>query len=71
MTKRYDDLPEALKGEIRELAGVAHERLPAVELRKVLSDSRVVFGTSLVLLAGALLAFEGPALAANVEDDSE
>ena len=37
----------------------------------VLSDSRVVFGTSLVLLAGALLAFEGPALAANVEDDSE
>lgn len=35
MTKRYDDLPGALKGEIRELAGVAHERLLAVELRKL------------------------------------
>ena len=37
----------------------------------VLSDSRAVFGTSLVLLAAALLAFEAPALAANVEDDAE
>ena len=37
----------------------------------VLSDSRVVFGTSLILLAAALLAFDGSALAANVEDDSE
>jgi len=35
MTKRYDDLPKALKREIRELAGVAHERLLAVELRKL------------------------------------
>ena len=71
MTKRYDDLPGALKGEIRLMAGVVHERLLAAELRKVLSDSRVVFGTSPVLVAGALLAFEAPALTANFEDDSE
>jgi len=37
----------------------------------VLSDSRAVFGTSLVLLAGVLLAFEAPALAADFEDDAE
>ena len=61
----------ALKGAIRLMAGVAHERLLAVELRKVLSDSRVVFGTSLVLLAVALLAVEAPTLAASVDDDSE
>jgi len=35
MTKRYDDLPKALKREIRELAGVVHERLLAAELRKL------------------------------------
>ena len=37
----------------------------------VLFDSRAVFGTSPILLTGALLALGGPALAANVEDDSE
>ena len=71
MTKRYDDLPGALKREIRLMAGVVHERLLAVELRKVLSDSRMVFGTSPVLVAVAQLAFEVPALTANFEDDSE
>ena len=35
MTKRYDDLPKALKREIRQLAGVVHERLLAMELRKL------------------------------------
>jgi hypothetical protein len=35
MTKRYDDLPKALKREIRELASVVHERLLAVELRRL------------------------------------
>jgi len=35
MIERYDDLPKALKREIRELAGVVHERLLAVELRKL------------------------------------
>ena len=35
MTTRYDDLPKALKREIRELAGVVHERLLALELRKL------------------------------------
>ena len=37
----------------------------------VLSDSPFAVGASLVLLAVELLAFEAPALAANVEDDSE
>ena len=35
MTKRYDDLPKVLKREIRELAGVVHERLLTAELDAV------------------------------------
>jgi len=35
MTTRYDDLPKALKREIRELAGVVHERWLALELGKL------------------------------------
>lgn len=35
MQRRTDDLPKALKREIQELGGVLHERLLAVELRKL------------------------------------
>lgn len=34
-SRRTDDLPKALKREIRDLAGVLHERLLAAELRKL------------------------------------
>lgn len=32
-SRRTDDLPKALKREIRQMAGVLHERLLAAELR--------------------------------------
>jgi hypothetical protein len=35
MDRRTDDLPKALKREIRQLAGVLHERLLAAELAKL------------------------------------
>jgi hypothetical protein len=35
MQRRTGDLPKALKREIQELGGVLHERLLAVELRKL------------------------------------
>jgi hypothetical protein len=35
MPTRYDDLPKALKREIRDLAGVVHERLLTRELGKL------------------------------------
>jgi hypothetical protein len=37
----------------------------------VLSDSQLVFGISLVLLAVELLAMQAPAVLADLEDDSE
>jgi len=35
------------------------------------SDSALAVGVSLVLLASALVAFEGPALLKNAEDEAE
>ncbi|MFN0100725.1 MAG: hypothetical protein ACKV2U_01410 [Bryobacteraceae bacterium] len=35
MSTRFDEMPKAMKREIRHLAGVVHERLLAAELKKL------------------------------------